>query len=294
MEVNVALELLELSNTYNTDTLRKAYYRKCLQYHPDKNKEGAEMFKLCSEANQVLIKNLNIKQNKEDTNVSYSDIFNDFLGSIKEKYNLTNKDIFNTIQKIVHNCSSFSVELLDDLDEETLTELYEMLVKWKHIFHIDNVLLDKISLLIQERYKKNDVYVVEPTIDDLMEHNVYKLMIEGNPYYVPLWHNELYFNNNIAVYIKPNIDENIQIDDNNNIILIKKYLIQNILYTDYIYVSVGKQSFKIPTNHLHIKPIQQYKFSKCGIPKINTTNVFDNKNVSDIIVYIILSNGLEK
>jgi len=294
MEVSVALELLELESSYNKDTLRKAYYKKCLQYHPDKNKEGAEMFKLCSDANQVLIKNLNIKNSSEDSFISYSDLFNDFLGSIKEKYNLTNKDIFTTIQKIVHNCSSFSIDLLDDLDEETLSELYEMLVKWKHIFHIDSGILDKISLLIQERFKKHDVYIVEPSIDDLLDHNVYKLMIKNKPYYVPLWHNELYFNNDIAVYIKPNIDENIQIDDNNNLIIIKKYLIENILYTKCIHVSVGKQNFTIPTNELHIKPIQQYKFSKCGIPKINTTNVFEDKELSDIIVYIILKHGAEK
>lgn len=293
MEINHALELLELNKDYTKETLRKAYYRKCLQFHPDKNKDGCEMFKLCGEAYETLQKHQNISQEIDEEYTSYKDLFQHFISSVKDKYNLSNSDIYNTLRKIVTNCSSFSFELLNDLEEDTLRELYQLLLKWQHIFHIDAQLLKKISDLIQEKFEKNDTYILEPSLDDLTQHNIYKLMINGSPYYVPLWHNEVYFNNSILVYIKPKLDENIQIDENNNVIVIKKCNINHLLHEKFIPLQIGTIQLQIPVEQLYIRPVQQYKFLKCGIPKINTNDVFEHDKLSDVIVYIILDNNSE-
>ena len=43
MDFDEAIELLELPTEFDERTLKKAYYKKALLYHPDKNKkEGAE------------------------------------------------------------------------------------------------------------------------------------------------------------------------------------------------------------------------------------------------------------
>ena len=39
MNCRIALDILNLPNkNYTEDELRKAYYKKCLKYHPDKKK----------------------------------------------------------------------------------------------------------------------------------------------------------------------------------------------------------------------------------------------------------------
>ena len=43
MDFNTAIELLELPREFDERTLKKAYYKKALLYHPDKNKQkGAD------------------------------------------------------------------------------------------------------------------------------------------------------------------------------------------------------------------------------------------------------------
>ena len=63
MDFDEAIELLELPTEFDERTLKKAYYKKALLYHPDKNKkEGAdEKFKNVGAAYEFLSdkKNLN-------------------------------------------------------------------------------------------------------------------------------------------------------------------------------------------------------------------------------------------
>ena len=41
MDFKKAIKILELDDNFTEDNLRKAYYKKALRWHPDKNKDGA-------------------------------------------------------------------------------------------------------------------------------------------------------------------------------------------------------------------------------------------------------------
>lgn len=300
MEIKIAKQLLDIGDDYTCELLKKAYYKKCLQYHPDKNKDGAEMFKLCNQAYETLqihIQDSDTLPSKKHENVSsksYNEIFQEYLVMMKQKYNLNDTVIKDVFFKVIKSCSHISLKLFEDLDESTMMELYELLMKWKHIFHIKQEILDSMKEMIHAKNQSADIYTLEPSLEDLFEHNVYKLVVNGNNYYAPLWHHELYFNNNITVHINPCIDsQQVEIDDKNNIIVYKKFVIQNILHADVLFIEVANKVFNIPVNELRIKPIQEYRFHNSGIPRINTKNMFDDSNLSDVIVYIILKHGFE-
>lgn len=300
MEIKIAKQLLDIRDEYTCETLKKAYYKKCLQYHPDKNKDGAEMFKLCNEAYETLQIHIQdndtmpTKNNENVSNKSYNEIFQEYLIMMKQKYNLNDTVIKDVFLKIIKSCSTISLQLFEDLDESTMMELYELLIKWKHIFHIKPEILDSIKEMIHTKNQAADIYTLEPSLEDLFQHNVYKLVVNNNNYYAPLWHHELYFKNNITVHINPRIDsQHVEIDTNNNIIVYKKFVIQNILHAEILYIELANKVFNIPVNELRIKPIQEYRFRNSGIPKINTKNMFDDSELSDVIVYIILKHGFE-
>ena len=62
MNCKIALDILDLPNKNYTKTeLKKAYYKKCLQHHPDKTKTNdSDMFNKCTEAYNYLNKRNNI------------------------------------------------------------------------------------------------------------------------------------------------------------------------------------------------------------------------------------------
>ena len=46
MNINEALNVLNLKGTVSKEELAKAYKRMAIKYHPDKNPSGAEMMKI--------------------------------------------------------------------------------------------------------------------------------------------------------------------------------------------------------------------------------------------------------
>ena len=134
--------------------------------------------------------------------------------------------------------------------------------------------------------------ILNPTLDDLFQNNLYRLNINNNYYCIPLWHHELVYDNSGSdIYVKcnPMLPENIEIDNNNNIHVYIEYKISEIWNkkTVDIYLTNGNQ-IKITVNLLKLVEEQSIMFSNMGISKINTENVYDISKKSDIIVHLTL------
>ena len=135
---------------------------------------------------------------------------------------------------------------------------------------------------------------MQPSINDLLEDKIYRLNYLGNDYYVPLWHNELIFDNirneydNLIVNI-PDLSENIYIDDDNNIkykIVLNTNKLKEIHDLGYLDISIGNRNIIVPNNKINIgKNSQLLKFSN-GIIKMNETNIFDSRKRGSIIIDI--------
>jgi hypothetical protein len=138
-----------------------------------------------------------------------------------------------------------------------------------------------------DKFKDDKVFILNPSLNDLLVNNIYKLVIDDELYLVPLWHNELYFDNNIIVLCIPELDKHITIDDNDISVemniswdYIKKE--KNISFT------LGNNEYIIPIDKLFIKPVQIYTLKQQGISQIVDDDIYNTYKKGDIFVKIQL------
>ena len=318
MDYKKAFEILEIdtNNTNYTnitiELIKKKYHKLALQNHPDKNgntPESNEKFRQINEAYNYLKREIKIIQNNcsesdeenyENDHKSssvYFDILKQFIkGLLDGKYT----DVFiNIVQDIVSGYKKISLKLFDNLDRENAINVYLFLSKYKNILHLSDSILDDIKEVVIQKYDNVEIYKLNPNINDLLYNNFYKLYVKDKLYLVPLWYNEVYFdneneteNNEIIVLCEPELPEGVKIDDDNNIYIektinIKTELPSLVLNNDSIIIEIGDQRHHILVSELSIKREQYYKIKNQGITKPND-DVCNVSQKSDIIVKIIL------
>ena len=136
------------------------------------------------------------------------------------------------------------------------------------------------------------MYILNPTIDDLFENNIYKLVVNGNTYLVPLWHTELYYDANghdIIVLCVPTLSDNVSIDENNNLLVdleLNDCNLTTLFDSVVIPVNLGKKTFEIPIDALHIKRVQNYVLYNEGISQIIEKDTYNTSKKANIIFNI--------
>ena len=314
MDYKTAFEMLEIDLSeinYNDITLKylkKKYHKLALLHHPDKNDntiESTEKFKKINEAFNYLKNNIFIfnedelkdnfseKMSEEEENFSYSYILQLFLKSIMEgKYN----DIVSKVVKeIVSGCKQVTIRLFEDLDKDTLINIYIFLSKYRIVLHINQTLLQEIQSAILNKYNNVIAYKLNPTITDLFNNNIYKLYVDNKLYLVPLWYNELYFDGSgceILVICEPELMSDTMIDEDNNIYINNKTLYYRDLHEliendSSIKIELGEKTFNIPINELYMKKEQYYRIKNQGLTKIKD-DIYDISEKADIIVKITI------
>ena len=83
----------------------------------------------------------------------------------------------------------------------------------------------------QEKMKNNNIILLNPSLNDLFQDNIYKLEINEETHYIPLWHDEVIIDKMIIKNI-PDISENITILKNHDIIIKETAAINNLFTND--------------------------------------------------------------
>jgi hypothetical protein len=314
-ELEISLDDIDLTKL-DHEYIKKKYHKLALKWHPDKNNEkyAKEKFQKISEAydyltNELYILNCDTKNsNTSDDFVSsiyseepkiYINILSNFIASLLKG---TYSDVLtNIIKEISLGYETITLTYLrkkfEEIDKQNAIELYKLLYKYNRILYISNDILELVSLIIKEKYKNDRVFILKPTLKDIMEHNIYKLYVDDLLYIVPLWHNELYFDapdgSEIIVLCQPKLPSNISIDENNNIyyekyITIDNELINLIKYSKYVSINIEEKCFTIPLTKLYIREEQIYRFKSQGISQISEKDIYNVNDKADVIFKIIL------
>ena len=303
MNCKEAFEIMNINHStihYNDITqefLKKQYRKMALQHHPDKcgnTPESNVKFQQIHEAYEVLQREIKPDSHihSDDTNYVYIDILQLFMKSVLNgKYNDV---ILHIVNQIVIGCKQVSAHIFDNVDKENCMRIYQFLSLNRFMFHLSNELLDNIREMVVKKYDNVHVYKLNPSIDDILDNNIYKLYVNDTLFLVPLWHNEVYFDCSgceIIVICQPQLEEHITIDDDNNIRVVTNLALTEIInmlngQTNVI-VNIGNKEITIPVNELFIKLQQYYTLKNCGISHIKS-ELEDIADKSDIIINVII------
>ena len=280
----------------DVDMIKRQYRLKALIYHPDKNKSpnAVRKFQEIHDAYEYLLmaeEYANQDGYAAADDDSYRNLFMMFLKKILE--NDTGQSVFyNIIQRITTMCESKAFELLERLDKPTLIKTCIILTKYKDAFHITDNIIEKITHLIQTRNENDECIILNPTLKDLYNNNLYRLSANGEKYIIPLWHHELVYDNlghDLYVNCLPDLPDHISIDENNNIHIDVKYNIHDIWEHEYIQVQCDTMCYPIQVNTLKLANKQNVIFAKQGLSKINAKNIYDVSNRGDVYVTVHLN-----
>ena len=254
----------------------------------------------------------------------YTNLLNEFINEILQFTSNNNKSnnnnninykekIIKIIKQVVIGYASISLHsLFEELNKETSLEIYHFLFKYKYILHVSNATLDNIIAIIKQKYQNDRIFILNPSLNDLLENNIYKLYINNKLYLVPLWHNELYFDNQdvnvnananinayananseIIVLCNPELPENMSIDEDNNIHIEIKMaatsISELILGGQDITVNLGSNNkqISIPLKQLYMKKEQYYTIRGEGITQIFENDIYNISCKGDIIVKLV-------
>ena len=302
MNLLEALDILEIKHENTTsltmEYLKSRYHRLALKNHPDKNgntMESKERFQKINEAYELWKREISIlEMGDNERNAGYND--GDIRGDTPTAFDysyfvhlfidgLMHGSLNTIIKGIVNDSVAFS---LDKLNKENALTVYNFIFKYQSVLHIREETLDKIKSMIIEKFDDLQIYILNPTLDDLFSNNIYKLEIDGTIYYVPLWHSELYFDDNVIVKCIPDLPENIALDEDNNIIVhVNISFTFSLLVENFISISLGKCIFNIPVEQLFCKRVQTYTIKKGGISRIDT-ELYNIETRGDIIFKITM------
>lgn len=324
MKISEAITILNIENytIYNIknisyNELKKHYHIQCLIYHPDKNinnEESTLNFQNINHAYNILkeliiISNDNIDSVDSIEANDYNYYILNFINFVINYYSNSTNNIdleenINNIKEYAGNhIHTILVNLLDNFSIVILEDLYIFLLKYKKEFInengtnpsnvISNNIITIIKTILQDKLSKYNIYILTPNIVNLLNSDIYKLEINNEIIYIPLWHNELNFENNI-IKIDPLLDTNISIDIDNNIHYTYTDTFHNIIdllktNNGNITIAIENHIFNILISKLTFSKYQIYSIKNQGLAKININNILDNSYKSDIIFHIYLS-----
>jgi curved DNA-binding protein CbpA len=300
MNLNTAQHILNIKIPYSKHELKKAYMNAALKYHPDKSKnpDANIIFNNVTQAyhylNDLLDKNIiNREDYKNNEDNSYFSLISQFFSmAFISNDSIDTHQVDKLINSLKNDCKEFSLKVIEDFNPETLFKLWDYIIRFKDLFNFSEDTLNKIQEIIKKKLQNNQIFILNPNLNNILNNDTFKLMYEGEQFLVPLWRDFTYFklNNNDYIYVKtiPNLPDNYYITKINNIYNLEINYFTNIEYLlkNNILIDLPNQKINILTHSLNIKKYQKVIYKKNGI--INYNDQLDIVSIGDIIIHLYI------
>ena len=292
-----AYEILKITPPFDMKQLKKHYYKAALRYHPDKNNSNDSNDQFQNVQNAYLFLCATIGDNNHNLcDNSYATIIHNFFKTCQTQQNDMKQDNENVTSilftLLVNGCRSISLKAFEGINKQTAIEIYGFIATYADLFGFDDTVIETIRELIKAKFHNDEIIILNPTLENLLNAEVYKLEHYDELLYVPLWHHEVTYElaaSSLIVRSIPKIEDHISIDENNAIHISVSTSISRLLETGSFEVALGFRKFRIHGRDIKIVSKQVYKLCKQGIPIINTSDIYNEKMRSDIILHITLN-----
>ena len=260
-----------------------------LKWHPDKNSSANALsrFQEIQEAYEYLCKNVPNKS------VDYKTLLSDFFTQIFEE-DSENRLIAILASRIFKMCNEDNLLLfLNRINHGILTKIHIVIKKYQDILHLTDSFLRKIESILENKCDiEGKRILLHPFIEDMMDGNLYKLLIDGETYIVPLWHQELVFETpekrSICVDCFPVLPDNISIDISNNIHCNISVSLLDLWKSPELKMVIGGKTICIKKENLQMIDFQKITVLNEGVPLINTKDIFNITKRGDIYIYLTI------
>jgi hypothetical protein len=285
--------------------IKQKYKIYALMYHPDKNRsvDTSAKFLEIQEAYEYLEKRWIMEEDIEEETEKEKDDGNSYMGLLHSVLNVLakNEKVNDILEKILSICENKSIDILENLDIRKFNIAYVILKKYRNLFYLSDVFYEEMERIKQSFNNKEvtttpiiETITLNPTIDDLWDHLVYKYVRDDQTYLVPLWHKELIYEYNdkefmVECILKTVDGFDIWIDEENNIHQSCKINILDIFGKEKIDVYYGKKCFTISPEILQLKSIQTLCWHGEGISKI-MPDIHNISKKTDVYLHIYLLN----
>ena len=332
MEIKEARKILGITDTvFTLKELKQNYRMYALIYHPDKNREegASARFQEINTAYNELIpfatsivkdktgEELDLDLESEDMqeNNTYDAILKYFMGSLQTTYSDRRYGLMKEIvEKMLSVCEKQAIQILEKTEGVKFQTVYTILTKYRHVFLLSPEFYVEMEKLLEKKTGVGSIEIIEmsPKIEDVFAHMVYKLSRNEETYYVPLWHQEMVFEESerkeFMVRCTPDFSSlrnktwdlpiialrETWIDDENHVHLQMVFSMLALWECAQrkkevvISFSETKSVCFLPENIFILAEGEQIlRWRKEGIPKISN-NICDVSQKSDLVLHILL------
>ena len=261
----------KLNKTEYSGIIKKNYKIKALLHHPDKNpsEESHKKFIEIKEAYEFLNTNEFVDDRADTT---FYELLDEF---IKNHFQFYNEKIRSQIVKVL-------CENMQTIYDDNISFIFQNINQDEFIHYF------KRFCVIEK--KKNVEIILRPLLEDIFKNNVYKLNYDNHEFIIPLWHNELIYeveDKDIIIKIEPQLDDNVNINENNDICVYISKKIQNIFGNEYMHFNVNNEVYCIECERIKLLPFQKIILHEKGISKIKN-DIYDVSRRSNINVFLTL------
>jgi len=175
-----------------------------LMYHPDKNREEGAVahFQEIQSAYEVLLpyttseSSLDQDQDQDQDlmqeNNTYDVILKYFMGSLQTTYSDSMKEM---VEKMLSVCEKQAIQILEKIEGVRFQTVYTILTKYRHVFLLSPEFYVEMEKMREDKRRLGSIEIITltPRIEDVFANMVYKLVRNEETYFVPLWHQEMVF-----------------------------------------------------------------------------------------------------